>query len=118
MVAQSQFKTNTKTAHQLISSGELESIFFLDMNFEVERTVLFFLGITNRNPVTDDAHNEHSIEQLGGDLRFEFPDSYSRATLLCDLERWTGLNPAFVSTSDGILAKVKAELNADKVMIA
>ncbi|MEN9481127.1 MAG: hypothetical protein RLZZ298_2522 [Pseudomonadota bacterium] len=118
MVAQSQATGNAKTAHDLLSSGELESLNFLGMNFEVERTVLFFPGITNRNLVGEDACNERCFEQLAGDLRFEFADSHSRTTLFSNFEHWIGLDPAFVSKPDGILAKVKAELNNDERITA
>jgi hypothetical protein len=88
------------------------------MTFEVERTVLFFPGITNRNLEAEEACNERSIEQLAGDLRFEFADSHSRAALFSNLANWIALDPAFVSKPDGILAKVKAELNNDERITA
>lgn len=112
-VASNSTKPFVSTLRRMLTNGELQSVYYLGKHFDVERSPLYFPGITQPTEVDDEDEEGDRSEQPAGDLRVEFPDPESRNTLLCELERWARLDPAFADKPDGILAKVKAALSSE-----
>lgn len=110
------FQPLLSSTRRLMTSGELESVFYLGQHFAVDRSKLYFPGITPPAAIDDDDEApEDRTERSAGDLRQEFPDPDSRAALITEIEHWTRLDAGFAPQPDGILAKVRSELEAQLV---
>ncbi|TXI90922.1 MAG: hypothetical protein E6Q34_08140 [Burkholderiaceae bacterium] len=112
-VASNSTKPFVSTLRRLLTNGELQSVYYLGKHFDVERSHLYFPGITSPTEVDGEEEEEDRNEQQAGDLRVEFADPESRGTLLGELKRWTSLDPAFEDKPEGVLAKVKAALSGE-----
>lgn len=100
--------------HHQLTSGRFESIYYLARSFDIPLSEYYFPGITPAcvfdEDGDDDDEPEERCELIAGDLRREFPDAGSRTALIAEIERWTRLDPEFVTNADSLLTKVRNEL--------
>lgn len=99
----------TKAVSTLFLSGMLESHQYLAKHFEVERSPLYFPGITSKSTSSEDG-DDALFEREPGELTVEFPDHVSRSALIDELEAWASRDSEFVEQPDGTLAKVRSAL--------
>jgi hypothetical protein len=89
----------------LIDNGIISSIIYLASRFEVERSSVYYPGITE-----PDLEDSDGPEATAGDLKQEFPDEPSRITVLAELWHWAQLDPTFEYRDVSLIAKVKHTL--------
>ena len=97
----------TKAVSTLFLSGILESHQYLAKHFEVERSPLYFPGITSKSASSEEDDDVESFERNSGKLTVEFPDEESRRALIDELVTWVSRDTGFVEQPDGTLARVR-----------
>lgn len=107
----------TRAVSTLFLSGMLESHQYLAKHFAVERSNLYFPGITPKSD-SEDGNNVDLFEHEAGELSAEFPDEEGRRSLIEELEAWAQLDPEFAERPDGTLAKIRTALAATELVAA
>lgn len=100
----------TKAVSTLFLSGMLESHQYLAKHFAVERSPLYFPGITSKSASSEEDDDVESFERNPGKLTVEFPDEESRRALIDELVTWVSRDTGFVEQPDGTLARVRSAL--------
>lgn len=107
----------TKAVSTLFLSGMLESHQYLAKHFAVERSPLYFPGITSKDASSED-DDDALFEREPGELTVEFPDEESRSALIDELEAWASRDSGFVEQPDGTLARVRVALATTALVAA
>lgn len=108
----------TNAVSTLFLSGMIESHQYLARHFAVERSHLYFPGVTPENDTSEDEDDAESLEREPGKLTVEFPDDESRNALIEELESWTKIDSGFAERPEGTLAKIRAALTTPELVAA
>jgi hypothetical protein len=98
-------KPASVAARKLLDGDVLRSVFYLAEKFDVERSDLYFPGVS----LADNRHADDEGKELAsppGDLDMEFPSMSSRKALFASLAHWTRLDSQYTARPDGTVAKL------------